>query len=126
MTTSLLLPGGDYLDQVRATIRAYGWAVQHVDEPGHTIDHAYTVGMTGLGGPEVLVCGVPARDAAALLNRVAPQIMSGALPVGSHFVAPVGAAERVAHTVIHDGGLCLVAAAIYGAGAVRCVEIVLP
>lgn len=123
--SSTLLPGGDYLDQVRATIRAFGWAVQHTHESGHDIDHAYTVGMTALGAPEVLVVGLPAADAAALLNRIAPLIMTGQLPVGSHFVAPVGAGERPAHTVIHDGGLCLVATALYGAEAVRCVEIVL-
>jgi hypothetical protein len=31
--TSLLLPGGDYLDQVRAVIRAHGWAIQAMHEP---------------------------------------------------------------------------------------------
>lgn len=122
--TSTLLPGGDYLDQVRATIRAFGWAIQHTYEPGFDVDHAYTVGMTALGGPEVLVAGLPAPDAAALLNRVAPLLMSGQVPVGSHFVAPVGAGERAAHTVVHAGGLPLVAIALYGE-AVRCVEVVL-
>jgi hypothetical protein len=73
----------------------------------------------------VLVSGVPEHDAAALLNTVAPMIMSGKIPVGSHFVAPVGAGERAAHLVIHEGGLCLVAVALYGAGAVRVVEVVL-
>lgn len=122
--TSLLLPGGDYLDQVRAVIRAHGWAIQAMHEPPMQ-DHSYTVGMTALGGPEVLVSGIPGRDAAALLNTVAPMVLSGKLPVGSHFVAPVGAGERAAHLVIHEGGLCMVAATLYGAGAVRVVEVVL-
>lgn len=123
--TSTLMPGGAYLDQVRAVIRGHGWAVQHTHEPGHDIDHAYTVGMTALGAPEVLVVGLPAGDAAALLNTVAPLIMTGQIRIGSHFVAPVGAGMRPAHTVIHDGGLALVAVALYGAEAVRCVEVVL-
>src|SRR3712207_9308332 len=72
-----------WLDQEDAhtaqTIRAHGWAVQYVgegDEPGEP-PFGYTIGLFGLGHPELVVVGLVHAAAHAILHRVAALVRDG-------------------------------------------------
>ena len=61
------------------TIRAHGWAVQFVgagEEPGEP-PFAYTIGLFGLGHPELVVVGVDCGPAHAILQAVAELVRGG-------------------------------------------------
>ena len=72
-----------WLDQEDArlaqVIRAHRWAVQYVwsgdepEEPGF----GYTVGLFGLGHPELVVVGLDHRVSHGLLNKVARWVVDG-------------------------------------------------
>lgn len=67
-------PGGGhqaYLRQISELIERHGWAVQYVEGECTRAPYAYTVGLTAAGLPELVVTGLPAVRAAALLNEVA-------------------------------------------------------
>ncbi|MBW8711109.1 MAG: DUF4262 domain-containing protein, partial [Mycobacterium sp.] len=59
----------EYLDELRATIRIHGWAVQSVEDD--RLPFAYTIGLHDRGLPELLVTGLSPQPAARLLNDVA-------------------------------------------------------
>jgi len=71
-------------------VRRHGWFIQYVGgevcvEPAcecgsesHQPPFAYTVGLFGLGHPELLVLGVSSRDAAWILNTLGERIRDGA------------------------------------------------
>ena len=63
----------EYLDELRATIRAHRWAVQFVESDQRPF--AYTVGLSDKGLPELLVTGMRARTAAKLLNVIGHQMV---------------------------------------------------
>jgi len=82
-----------WIDQQRAqqvdTIRRYGWAIQYVGGdacgapgcPGEESDlapFAYTIGLFGLGHPELLIVGVDVDTARTVLNAVGNRIVEGA------------------------------------------------
>jgi hypothetical protein len=81
-----------WLDQedskVAQTIRRYGWFIQYVgggvcDVPGcdggddDGPPFAYTVGLFGMGHPELLIFGVSMNDAALVLNTLGRRIRVG-------------------------------------------------
>ncbi|HEX6196661.1 MAG TPA: DUF4262 domain-containing protein [Jiangellaceae bacterium] len=80
-----------WLDQedtkVAQLIRRYGWFIQYVGdvpcdhpechEPGGGPPFAYTVGLFGLGHPELLIFGAPRGTAAGVLNNLGERIRSG-------------------------------------------------
>ena len=70
----------DYLNQSRATIDDFGWAVQGVERDRIHPPWAYTVGLTGHGEPELVVTGLSLRRASALLHDVAGHVMHAAAP----------------------------------------------
>lgn len=82
-----------WLDQedarVTDIIRRYGWFIQYVGGGSCTAPgcgcgeadqppFAYTVGLFGLGHPELLVLGVDPETAVAVLNELGERIRSGA------------------------------------------------
>jgi len=62
------------------TIRKHGTYIQYVggDSDHKQTSFAYTVGLFGVGHPELLVLGVSPQTAAGLLNEVAAQVRGGA------------------------------------------------
>ncbi|MEX2133764.1 MAG: DUF4262 domain-containing protein [Acidimicrobiia bacterium] len=74
--------------RIAATIRASGWAITYVGgescsrpgcgcPPGDGPPFAYTVGMFGMGHPELLVFGVDPGTASGLLNNLGARVKSG-------------------------------------------------
>lgn len=123
----------------REIIRRHGWAVTGVaedgrcDTPGCT-NHAgggrhepmlYTVGLTAMGRPELLVRRLVAARAATLLNAVARQSVEGrvALVAGLTYQAAglTVAAVRLPARDVND--LCKVARHLYGRHRVRVLEL---
>lgn len=73
-----------WLDQedarVATMIRQHGWFIEYVmGEPQRKkTSITYTVGLFGMGHPELVVLGIGAETAAALLNEVGRRIRGGA------------------------------------------------
>ena len=72
-----------WLDQEDArlaqTIRSHRWAVQYVGE-GDAADEpafGYTIGLYGLGHPELVICGLGHQDVHGILGRVAGMVADG-------------------------------------------------
>ena len=59
----------DYLDVLREIIDGHQWAVQFIENEDRPF--AYTVGLTDLGLPELLITGLPPRTSKRLLNSIA-------------------------------------------------------
>ena len=79
----------EYLDELRATIRIHGWAVQGVEDD--RLPYAYTIGLHDRGLPELLVTGLSPEGAAGLLNDVAGAAMAGRdLAPGVHIAVGAG------------------------------------
>lgn len=64
---------------LRETIRKHGWAVQAVGPDPRRLSppFAYTVGLTRFGHPELVVFGLPDKQAAAVLNALGTRARSG-------------------------------------------------
>jgi hypothetical protein len=60
-------------------IERFGWAVEHVRVPKKTAARpfSYTVGLTAVGHPEIVVQGLPAPVAQDFLNAVAEKVRAG-------------------------------------------------
>lgn len=69
-----------YLDQVRATVRDHGWAIQGVfatDTSHLKFDYCYTIGLIErMATAELLVVGLPLQVGAAILNQIASRMLN--------------------------------------------------
>jgi hypothetical protein len=75
-TTAWLDQEDAHLAQV---IRAHRWAVQYVgagDEPGEP-SFGYTIGLFGLGHPELVIVGLGAKNTHGIIGRVAGMVADG-------------------------------------------------
>lgn len=70
-----------FMEELRALIKAHGWAVQGVVPTADDMDHvefAYTIGLLERGCmAEVLIAGLPSHDAASIINQIAAEMTSG-------------------------------------------------
>jgi hypothetical protein len=110
-----------WLDQEDAhlaqTIRAHRWAVQYVgagdeaDEPAF----GYTIGLFGLGHPELVLVGLGANTTHSILDRTAGVVAGGRdLVVGELVTWPDPAELRlVVETLPNPGEVVLVANRFY-------------
>ena len=103
-----------WLDQedahLAAVIREHRWAVQYVgpgDDPGQPA-FGYTIGLFGLGHPELVVVGVGAEAASAMLQWAAGLVAGGRdLVPGELLVHDDGARELVVETCPDPGDVVL-------------------
>lgn len=76
--------------QIAQVVRTHGWAVQYVggdcnhpvcrarrDSRGAEPPFAYTIGLFGLGHPELLVFGLDPETSMSVLNEVSAQVLAG-------------------------------------------------
>ncbi|MEU0496950.1 DUF4262 domain-containing protein [Mycobacterium sp. NPDC006124] len=111
----------DYLALIRETIAAHGWAVQHVEDDRRPF--SYTVGLHARGLPELLVTGLPTKQAAWLLNLFAKRMVAGLRPVpGEQLVLP--ASTRVELVVVEHPDAHMGIAVAIGGYDVRAVQLV--
>lgn len=102
----------DYLELVRGVITSQGWFVQHVEKDRWRPPFSYTVGLTAIGHPELLVTGLAPEKAGRFLNVTAhglmwhddPPYVAGALHQWpeSCTVEVVDVAEPAVHLVMAD------------------------
>ena len=104
----------DFIDHVGELIADYGWVVQGVKRERARPPWSYTVGLTALNKPEVVVTGMRADDAADLLNDVAYHLTHADPPRHGEQIPwpgrPLLEVVRVAEPTAHLN----VAASIYG------------
>jgi hypothetical protein len=70
----------EYLARMARTAHEYGWAVQGVERERSRPPWAYTVGLTLVDLPELLITGLPLQRSAQLLNGTAAHILGGDAP----------------------------------------------
>jgi hypothetical protein len=97
---------------LRAAVARRGWVVRRVGGP---VPYSYTVGLTGLGLPELVVAGLPAARAAAVLHALADRARRGTADPGA------GLGLGTARMLRPEAALPE-AAALYG-GALRAVRV---
>jgi hypothetical protein len=124
----------DYITQTIDIIAEHGWLIQWVgdpvDEAEPSAPFAYTVGLTALGHPELIVTGLPPEKAYGILQTLAERIrdntealVEGELlerVIGEPYLVRVGAVcerELAKHLTI--------AQAIYG-DEVKALQIIWP
>lgn len=111
----------DYLDQIDATMRKHGWAVQYVESDRSP--YAYTIGLHDRGLPELLVTGLPPQRAARLLNGVAAYLVDGGRPVPGELISTPDGPPAVVVQVQHPDAHMDMAVAFYGSD-VRALQLV--
>ena len=115
----------DYVDQVlQPHLDRFGWAVLAVGGSRLHAPFSYTVGLTPLGLPELVVTGRPAGAAAGILDAAArQQLAAGAAPTpGTSVTADRHVLEVVA--LPHPEAHLFLATGLYGEAAVRGLQLV--
>lgn len=102
------------LAYVRGMLEEHPWVVIGVDREGYRPPYSYTVGLTELDRPELLITGLAKDRAANVLIAVAEQVVdTGAPAVGARIQLPgkrPGEVVRLTEPSVHLG----VAADLYG------------
>ena len=111
----------EYLDELRATIRVQGWAVQGVEDDRRP--YAYTIGLHDRGLPELLVTGLSPQRAARLLNEFAGAAVGGrVLKPGAHI--PVGDGPLLEIVEVDHPDAHMNFAVALGGPAIRALQLV--
>ncbi|MDG3010745.1 DUF4262 domain-containing protein [Rhodococcus sp. D2-41] len=117
-----------YRTEVERKVARYGRAIQYVesavDERGISPAFAYTVGLTAIDQPELIMTGRDAELSALVLNQLSGQVLDGAvLQAGDRW--SVG---RLDVYLVDVHGCCVdwlaMAQRIYGRGRVRAMQTV--
>ena len=109
-----------WLDQEDAhlaqTIRAHRWAAQYVgagEEPGEPA-FGYTIGLYGLGHPELVIVGLGCDNTYGILGRVAGMVADGRdLVIGEMLQWPDWAGRLVVEHLPNPGEVVLGANRFY-------------
>lgn len=120
----------DYMTRITDTIESHGWAVQGVmptEDDTDPVPFAYTVGLTGFGHPEIIVCGLDPRDVGiVLLNDLGERVRAGR--TFSHGEVPrnllMGGYDPVLITVT-DLSRLTIARRVYGE-SITALQLILP
>jgi hypothetical protein len=68
------------LAELHGLIAEHGWAVRNVmagPEEGDDVEFSYTIGLTALGHPEVIILGMPSEHASTFLNMIGDEVQRG-------------------------------------------------
>jgi hypothetical protein len=110
-----------------ATIDRHGWAVRHVG-PGarrEEVVFSYTIGLTAMGHPEVVVQGLPFDVAHAFLNDVGQDVRMGkSFPAGTVTEDLTSPASPVVFIAVEDTSGLTAVEQVYG--HVDAVQLVWP
>lgn len=112
-----------YMARFTAMIDEHGWAIQGVERERDRPPWAYTVGLTPHARSELLVTGMPLRQAAALLNDVAEHSLHADDPVVGEQVPLIGGPVVEFVHLVHPEVHLLRAVDLYGP-VVRAVQVV--
>lgn len=117
----------EYLVHILELVNHHGWAVQHVgggELPGE-VPFSYTVGLTALGHPELVIQGMPYRPAQQLLNILGSEVRKGHRYREDSLTSdPTGTAAPVALISVLDASELAVATQLYG--GVEALQVIWP
>lgn len=113
----------DYLDHLLSLVSWHGWTIQGVERDGIRPPRAYTVGLTKIGKPELVVTGMAVTRAATLLNEVAAHLSHADPPAVGEVVELTGGPAIQLLGVDAPEVHLTVAVQIYGSG-VRGLQVV--
>lgn len=105
-----------WLDQehrrIADMIRRFGHAIEYVggDDAARSPSFAYSIGLSGLGHPELLVFGLGSGDAGAVINDIAAHIRGGSPLVPGELIAVEGFGRRLCVEELPNPGEVLYAA----------------
>ena len=95
------------LAYVRGVLEEHPWVIIGVDRDGYRPPYSYTVGLTELGRPELLITGLSKERAARVLMATAEQVLAAGAPAaGARVQLPgkrPGEIVRVAEPGVHLG-----------------------
>ncbi|MGV8882438.1 MAG: DUF4262 domain-containing protein [Rhodoglobus sp.] len=91
-------------------VRRHGWLVQSVGGDGESPPFAYTVGLFGLGHPELIVFGLDYSSAAGLLNDLGEKVRENEDILPGQILLFPGTDTRVRADVLPNPGQVLFAA----------------
>jgi hypothetical protein len=114
----------DALDRMRRLITRYGWAVQCVEAGGGRADWAYTVGLTPLGAPELVITGKPPDEACDVLNGCAEHVLHAQPPEPGDQIPLVGGPLVEVVEVQRPDVHLLTSVTFYGSEQVRGLQLV--
>ena len=116
-------PDREYLARLETMICCHGWVVQGVERDRVHPPWAYTVGLTLLGRPELVITGLPLTRATRVLNDVAAHLAHAKAPAPGSEVTlidgPLIELVRVTQPATH----LIMAVELYGKG-IRALQLV--
>jgi len=117
--------GGQVLRDLSRVVEQFGWAVLHGGGAPGDPRWSHTVGLTGLGHPEVIVVGLPFEAGETYLNLVGEAVRAGArFTPGTTTTALTDADSPVVFLPVSDTGRLAVAEQFYG--SVEALQLVWP
>ncbi|MBK8460120.1 MAG: DUF4262 domain-containing protein [Micropruina sp.] len=96
--------------RVRQLVRRYGCYVQAIHGDGERPPFAYTIGLFGLGHPELIAFGLDHESAGGILNWFAARVRQGNDLTPGELVEPAGSGTRFLVEEFPDPGAALYAA----------------
>ncbi|WP_072801733.1 DUF4262 domain-containing protein [Rhodococcoides yunnanense] len=125
----------DYVRDLEDTIDRHGWALQYVasappssyeEFDGCGVDPAfcYTVGLTAVGHPEIVITGRGPAESSTVLNALGRRISVAGEVFEAGSRAWVAGFDLYFVDVMHSGEWLLMAENVYPPGAVRAVQAV--
>ena len=114
------------LQDLRRVVDRFGWAVLHGGGGSPSVPRwSHTVGLTGLGHPEVIVVGLPFEAGEKYLNLVGEAVRAGArFSPGAATTALTDADSPVVFLAVEDADRLTVAEQFYG--SVDALQLVWP
>jgi hypothetical protein len=113
------------LRDLNRVVEQFGWAVLHGGGAPGDPRWSHTVGLTGLGHPEVIVMGLPFEAGETYLNLVGEAVRAGArFTPGTTTTALTDADSPVVFLAVSDTGRLAVAEQFYG--SVEALQLVWP
>lgn len=113
----------ELLEFLRQSVEDDGWAFQTALGTELCASIAYTVGLTALGLPELVLTGTDPLPACALLDELAQEATRARLRAGDRMLRPDDGSMVEIVRVAQAGSRLRSAAALYG-GAVRGLQVV--
>ena len=69
----------DYWDQILAAVEERGWVLTHVLGTATTPPYSYTIGLSKVGKPDLVMKGIGSQYSDQILSAIASRIHSGSL-----------------------------------------------
>lgn len=118
----------EYVQDLKRSIDEFGWALQYVesevDRYGIHPAFCYTVGLTDLGSPEIVVTGRGPQESSRILNSLGSFVASGLLDIEAGMGCSAAGFELFTIDVPDCADILHAASDVYGNGRFGAVQTV--